>query len=87
MKMTSLNKKMIQQIAAIAVLVSFLFTNAFAIGAVRNETINVVSNTTTMAKYTTDLTQLGREGRLRANLSYENETIQLLKVLATGGLR
>jgi len=77
----------IRQIASLAIVLSILFTNAFAVGAVRNDTINVVASTTAMAKYTTDLTQLGREGRLRENLSYETETIQLLKVLAEGGLR
>ena len=87
MKTSTLKKGMMQQIASLAIVVSIMFTNAFAVGAVRNDTINVVANTTAMAKYTTDLTQLGREGRLRENLSYENETIQLLKVLAEGGLR
>nr|MBP7377784.1 hypothetical protein [Pyrinomonadaceae bacterium] len=87
MKTIGIKKGMIQQVASLAIVVSILFTNAFAVGAVRNDTINVVASTTAMAKYTTDLTQLGREGRLRENLSYETETIQLLKVLAEGGLR
>jgi type VI secretion system protein VasG len=36
---------------------------------------------------TTDLTQLGREGRLRENLNLESETLQLIKVLGGNGSR
>jgi len=34
-----------------------------------------------MAKYTTDLTQLGHDGRLRENLNFEAETTRLMKML------
>ncbi len=72
--------------AAIAILASFVFSNVFAVGMLADKA-NVVAATPAMAKYTTDLTQLGREGRLRENLSFENETIRLVKVLAEGGVR
>ena len=75
-----------RQFASIAVLASFIFTNVFAVDQLRSDKLNTVSSTSA-AKYTTDLTQLGREGRLREDLSFENETTQLLKVLAQGGIR
>ena len=74
-----------RQFAAIAILASFVFSNVFAVNQLRGDKTNVVSSAT--AKYTTDLTQLGREGRLRAVLSFENETSRLVKVLAEGGVR
>ena len=57
MKTTGVSKGLIQQIASMAIVVSILFSNAFAVGAVRNDTINVVASTTAMAKFTTDLQQ------------------------------
>ena len=73
-----------KRFASIAILASFVFSNAFAVEILNDKT---KASTTPMAKYTTDLTQLGREGRLRENLSFENETVRLLKVLAEGGVR
>jgi hypothetical protein len=87
MKVMSTKFSIMQRIASIAVLASFLLTNAFAVGTFRNDTIRVVSNSLATAKYTTDLTQLGRQGRLREDLSFEKETIRLIKVLGEGGLR
>ena len=87
MKVMSMKTSITQRIASIAVLASFLFTNAFAVSTFRNDTIRVVSKSSATAKYTTDLTQLGREGRLREDLSFEKETTRLIKVLATGGIR
>jgi subtilisin family serine protease len=40
-----------------------------------------------LAIYTTDLTQLGRLGRLRESLSFEKETNRLIEVLGKGGSR
>ena len=77
--------KTTRQFAAIAILASLIFTNAFAVGALRGERTSPVSVSSATAKYTTDLTQLGREGRLREDLSYEQATTGLLKMLATGG--
>src|SRR4051794_6568255 len=76
-----------RRFAAIAILASFVFPNVFALTASRNDNKPVVTRSATTAKYTTDLTQLGREGRLRENLSFENETAQVIKVLAEGGVR
>lgn len=45
------------------------------------------SSVTATREYTTDLTQLGREGRLREDLSFEAETLSLIKALSEGGLR
>ncbi len=74
-----------RRFAAISILASFVFTNVFAVNALRGNNPVAVSNAT--AKYTTDLTQLGREGRLRENLSFENETLRLINALAEGGVR
>src|SRR5258706_8964460 len=76
-----------RRFAAIAILASFVFSNAFAVGAIRGDKTNVAATSSATAKYTTDLTQLGREGRLRENLNFENETARLIKVLAEGGIR
>ncbi|MBK8304044.1 MAG: hypothetical protein IPK98_11825 [Chloracidobacterium sp.] len=76
-----------RKFAAIAILASFILTNAFAVGALRGERTSPVTVSAATAKYTTDLTQLGREGRLREELSYEKETTRLIKVLAEGGSR
>ena len=86
MKITIFNPTTTRRFAAIAILVSFVFSNAFAADALRSDKTIVAASSAT-AKYTTDLTQLGREGRLRENLSFENETARLIKVLAEGGFR
>ena len=46
-----------------------------------------MSPTPAVAKYTTDLTQLGRNGSLRENLNLEKETLRVLEVLGKGGSR
>src|SRR5687768_2458368 len=71
-----------RQFASIAIIASFVFSNALAIDVLRTAPTG-----SPMAKYTTDLTQLGREGRLREDLSFENETARLIEVLAEGGAR
>ena len=76
-----------RRFAAIAILASFVFSNVFAGSMLRGDQSNVMSRSSATTKYTTDLTQLGREGRLRENLSFENETARLIKVLAEGGVR
>src|SRR5438874_2921014 len=76
-----------RRLASIAVLASFVFSNVFAVYAIGGGDTKVVTKSPATAKYTTDLTQLGREGRLRENLSFEKETLRLVKVLAEGGVR
>ena len=87
MKMSIFGFTTTRRFAAIAILGSFVFSNVLAGTAFRTDRFNAVSKSSATAKYTTDLTQLGREGRLRENLSFENETIRLIKVLAEGGDR
>src|SRR5687768_4349467 len=86
MKIPVFGLTMTRRLASMAIIVSFVFTNAFAAGAL-HDGAKTVSRSSAIAKYTTDLTQLGREGRLRENLSFENETMRLIKVLAEGGMR
>ena len=73
--------------AVLIVLASFVFSNAIAVSAAAGDTQQSAASASALAKYTTDLTQLGREGRLRENLSFESETTRLIKVLAEGGVR
>ena len=87
MKISILGIATTRRFAAIAILVSFIFSNAFAVDALRGDPAKVVSSVSATAKYTTDLTQLGREGRLRENLNFDKETARLVKVLAEGGVR
>ena len=86
--MMSLSKTKILTIrtaVSLVLMLSILVTNAVpAFAALTPQTVNNASAT---AKYTTDLTQLGRNGRLRENLNFESETSRLVKVLAEGGLR
>jgi ATP-dependent Clp protease ATP-binding subunit ClpA len=57
------------------------------VGAFAANKTNTPSNSSATTRFTTDLTQLGRDGRLRENLSLENDTLRLIKVLAGGGQR
>jgi ATP-dependent Clp protease ATP-binding subunit ClpA len=66
---------------------SFIFSKAFAVGSFESATRTSVSVSAATAKYTTDLTQLGREGRLREELTFEKETLRLIKALSEGGIR
>src|SRR5688500_507309 len=86
MKTPVFGPTMTRRFASMALIVSFVFSNAFAAATLRDET-KIVTTSSATAKYTTDLTQLGREGRLRENLSFENEIMRLIKVLAEGGMR
>jgi len=78
MKISIFDLTTTKRFVAIAILASFVFSNVFAVNALRNDksTVNV---STATAKYTTDLTQLGREGRLREDLSFESETLGFSK--------
>ena len=71
---------------AFALVASFLITNVAAIGATADNK-KTAAHSSASAKYTTDLTQLGREGRLREDSSYDSETARLIKVLAQGERR
>ncbi|MBK6724932.1 MAG: S8 family serine peptidase [Acidobacteria bacterium] len=76
-----------RRFAAIAILASFILSNAFAVETLRGSKVNNPVVSTVTAKYTTDLTKLGREGRIRETLNFETETARLVKVLAEGGVR
>ena len=75
-KRTSIATRAITLIIA----VSFVFSN-IALVAMANDRSEALAASTATAKYTTDLTQLGREGRLRENLNFEAETTRLMKML------
>ena len=85
--MTSTTTKQTPIKAALSMLLvlSFVISNAITAFATLNP--QLVKTATATNKFTTDLTQLGRNGRLRENLSLEKETLRLIEVLAKGGLR
>jgi ATP-dependent Clp protease ATP-binding subunit ClpA len=70
-----------------ALLYSFLITNIVAVSALASNSYSPPSAASALTSYTTDLTQLGRDGRLRENLNLEKETVRLIKVLAGNGKR
>ncbi len=65
------------------VLFSFVFSNFIIAGAFDASATDRALN----ASVSTDLTQLGREGRLRQNPSFEKETAKLIEVLGNDGTR
>ena len=76
-----------RRFATIALLASFVFSNAFAVGVVNNNKTAAFTKSAVTAKYTTDLTQLGRDGRLQENESFNAETAQLINALVNGNGR
>ncbi len=87
MKMSVFGFGTTRKFAAIAILASFVFSNVFAESFRSGDQRSVVSRSAATAKYTTDLTQLGREGSLREDLSFEKETFRLINALVEGGIR
>ena len=72
---------------SLTLLLSFVFMNIAGAAAIAADTKQMSPNITALAKYTTDLTQLGRNGSLRENLNLEREALRVLEVLGKGGLR
>jgi ATP-dependent Clp protease ATP-binding subunit ClpA len=85
---TSPTKLMIRKATSLALIFCFAAGN-LAVTQVFASTKPVTGSSTKTETegLTTDLTQLGRQGRLQENLNLEAETIQLIKVLAGKGLR
>lgn len=71
---------------SLTLLCSFIFTNAFAIQTFAQRNNQAIVTPSALVKYTTDLTQLARENKLRVNDSYQTETNRLMKSLS-GDLR
>src|SRR5512139_3992077 len=78
-KMFNVNKAI-----SLTLILSFILSNVLLASAA-GDVHNASSVSSTMAKFTTDLTQLGREGRLRENPNFDKETARLIEVLANGG--
>ena len=87
MRLLTKNSSILSKAISLTLLYSFIFTNIVAVGAFAANKNESPSNSSATARFTTDLTQLGRDGRLRENLSLENDTLRLIKVLAGGGQR
>src|SRR5215211_3030020 len=84
---TSQTNKLIRKAIAFALIFCFMganlaVTTVFAATNDQNTTAKPETN-----NLTTDLTQLGREGRLRENSNLEPETLQLIKVLSGNGIK
>src|ERR1035437_3603537 len=76
-----------RQTGTMLVLASFVFSNALVLSAMTMDDRQATTQNSATAKYTTDLTQLGREGRLRENPGFESETARLVKALGNGNSR
>ncbi len=87
MNFPNIKMSIAKQVTTLLVIASFVFTGAIAVGASTPDVTRPVANATALAIFTTDLTLLGHQGRLRENLNFENETAQLIKVLGEGSGR
>jgi ATP-dependent Clp protease ATP-binding subunit ClpA len=84
---TAQTSNLVRRTIASLLIVAFVTANAAtAVFASANASAPVTRTIETQG-LTTDLTQLGREGRLRENLNLEAETLQLIKVLGGNGSR
>ena len=82
-KKFSIKNKMLSLI----LLYSFIFTNVFAVQVFAQTSLQTKISVSALAKYTTDLTGLALNGRLRVSDAYHNETTRLMKSLTGGELR
>jgi len=73
-----------KKVISLILLISFSLTNIAAISVLGKRGIASAVNNSVLL---TDLTQLGRDGKLRENLNFETETARLIEVLAKGGSR
>src|SRR5690348_15863388 len=85
MTLSTTAKYIVSKTAALAILCSFIFSNAALAAVVSSDLKMSASNTP--ATMTTDLTQLGRDGRLGQNPNLESKVEQLVEVLEKGGAR
>ena len=72
---------------SVVLLYSFIFTNIFAVRIFADTTAENAVKSPTLTKYTTDLTELARQNRLRVNANFADETTRLIKMLTSGGLQ
>ena len=70
---------------SLCLIAAFVLTNVLAVHIFGSEFHG--NDSAASASYTTDLTQLGREGRLRQSPNFETEVNKVLEVLAKGGSR
>ena len=74
----------IRKTVSLLLLSSFLFTNVAAAEILTGDERQISSDTRNNVSFTTDLTQLGREGRLHETPNFKSETEALIKVLERG---
>src|SRR5215212_3458977 len=74
----------VRKTISLCLLVTFVLTN---VGAIQIMAADANSTRAAAATFATDLTQLGREGRLRQSPNFELEVNRLLEVLEKGGSR
>ena len=78
MKLSQNKTSFLKKTISLALLCSFAFSNFIAVEVLAATASQPASETFSTATFTTDLTQLGRDGRLRENLNFENEKIGLI---------
>lgn len=84
---TKFPRAIARQAVTAALVVSFAISNALAVAASTNNDDLKITLSQATVKYTTDLTQLGRQGRLQENPNLSRETSHLIRTLAEGGIR
>src|SRR5688572_31862644 len=72
---------------SLLLLVAFIATNVVAVRTLAGGGSTSSSNASAATAFTTDLTQLGHNGRLRVSPSFENEINRVLEVLEKGGAK
>ncbi|HYJ90860.1 MAG TPA: hypothetical protein VEV84_06110, partial [Pyrinomonadaceae bacterium] len=77
-------KFLIGKALSLAILCSFLLSNTAFAAVLASDSRATTTNSSTL---TTDLTQLGRDGRLRENPNFESEMFRLIGVLEKGEKR
>ena len=81
---SKINQSFIKKIAAFAVLYSLLLTNAFTMKTMAGD---YTAKNPLLVKFTTDLSQLASENRLRLNNNFESEVNRLMQTLSNDALR
>src|SRR6187549_277598 len=79
MNRTSIRINILRKAISLSLIAAFILTNA-AVSAVLAPDVPSIN-----VKFVTDLTQLGREGRLRESLGFEAEVNSVIAALEKGG--
>lgn len=87
MRLSANHLSKIRETISLTLIVAFFMSNVIFANAIVRHNDPVAAPTAADVNHTIDLTQLGREGRLREDLSFEGDTNRLMKALAGNGSR